>query len=76
MKTFLGRIHSRLPDHDGEICFAFEHTSGAILELRMKPQKQLPLDHQQIIAIGELVGPGIISVQEVREAEAGDTLNV
>jgi hypothetical protein len=76
MKTFLGRIRSRLPDHDGETCFAFEHTSGAILELRMKAKKQLPLDNQRIIALGDLVGPGIISVQEVRDAEAGDTLSV
>jgi hypothetical protein len=76
MKTFLGRIRSRLPDNGGEMCFAFEHTSGAILKLRMKPQKPLPLDNQAIVAIGELIGPGIISAQEVRDAQPGDTFNL
>ena len=73
MKTFVGRIRSRLPDNDGEICFAFEHTSGAILKLRMKPQNPLPLDNQPVAAVGELIGPGIISAQEIREVEPGDT---
>ena len=76
VKTFVGRIRSRLPDNDGEICFAFEHTSGAILKLRMKPQNPLPLDNQPIIAVGELVGPGIISAREVRDLESGERPDV
>ena len=43
------------------------------MKLRMKPRNPLPLDDQRIIVIGELVGPGIISAREIRDAEPGGT---
>jgi hypothetical protein len=67
VKTFDGRIRSRLPNNNGHVCFAFEHTSGAILQLRIKPRNSLPLDREWVTAVGELVGPGIISAEEIRQ---------
>jgi hypothetical protein len=76
VEKFYGRIRSRLPDSDGQVCFAFEHTSGAILQLKIKPIKPLPLDEQRIVAIGELVAPGVIAADEIHEVSPGDTWDV
>ena len=80
MKAFYGRIGKRLPDAKGQVRFTFVHASGAILELKMGSGKPLPLEHQRVIAMGELVGPGVIVGQEIRPdgdsaAESAHALN-
>jgi len=65
VKTYYGKVGSRLPDKDDYVRFAFEHTSGAILELRFKPGIHLPLDNQWIAAAGELTGT-VLSATGIR----------
>ena len=60
MKAFYGQIGKRLPDAQGQVRFTFVHASGTILELKIGPGKPLPQEHQRVIAMGDLVGPGII----------------
>jgi len=80
MKAFYGRIGKRLPDAQGQVRFKFVHASGAILELKIGPGKPLPHEHQRVIAMGELTGPGIIVGHEIQPdggfaSESSNALN-
>lgn len=80
MKAFYGRIGRRLPDAQGQVRFTFVHASGAILELKIGPGGPLPREHQRVIAMGDLVGPGVIVGHEIQPdgglaAESSNALN-
>ena len=66
MKLFNGRIRRCLPDREGLVRFIFEHASGAVLELRIKPGPVLPLPEQRVIVRGELLAAATIFGSSLR----------
>jgi hypothetical protein len=67
MKSFNGRIRRCLPERDGLVRFVFEHDSGILLELRIKPRPPvLPRPEQRVIVRGELMKPAMILAEDLQ----------
>ena len=66
IEGFYGRILKRLHSNDGKSRFSFEHVSGTVLQLIIKPGKPLPQVSQKVVVTGELTGAGILCADEVQ----------
>jgi hypothetical protein len=65
MKTFTGRIRSRLSDDEGLVRFLFEHDCGMLFELRIRPQYPLPDPSERVSVFGDLIASGVIQGRDI-----------
>jgi hypothetical protein len=72
MKEFIGEVQQRLPDAEGRARFLFAHSSGALLQVTLKPGTALPHDRQRVIVLGDLVGAALDAHEIVPERDFAD----